>query len=86
MKEIDLLRKEIDLVDEELVRLFERRLELVDRIGREKKALGLPVKNGERERVVIDRARGLCKEENKDDLERFIKGVISLCTDRQENL
>ena len=71
MKEIDFLRKEIDLVYEELVRLFERRL---------------PVKNGERERVVIDRVRGLCKEENKDDLERFIKGVISLCTDRQESL
>ena len=41
--DIEEARKEINCIDEEMAKLFERRMKLVGEISREKKEKGLPV-------------------------------------------
>ena len=61
MKELDQLRAEIDRVDEELFKLFFKRLELVSEIGHLKKKEGLPVTDERRESEVRERWRSLAR-------------------------
>lgn len=49
VESLENLRNEIDVVDEELLKLFARRLGLVERIGKVKRAEKLPVKDINRE-------------------------------------
>ncbi|MBE6375304.1 MAG: bifunctional chorismate mutase/prephenate dehydratase [Lentisphaerae bacterium] len=50
---IDNARKEIDLIDGEILSLFARRMALGGEIGKMKEAAGLPVENSEREREIL---------------------------------
>ncbi|QKQ99470.1 chorismate mutase [Metallosphaera tengchongensis] len=61
MTELDRLRAEIDKVDEELFKLFFRRLELVSEVGKFKKAKGLPVTDQRREDEVREKWRGMAR-------------------------
>jgi chorismate mutase len=56
--DIDRIRKEIDRLDGELLRIFNERAQLALQIGEIKKELGLPVYDPERERRIFDRMRG----------------------------
>ncbi|BDR92367.1 chorismate mutase [Vulcanisaeta souniana] len=49
------LRRGIDAVDEELMRLIGERVRLAAEVGRVKRSLGLPIVDGDREREVIAR-------------------------------
>lgn len=51
--ELSAIRAEIDKIDDELLQLFIRRLQLSLMAGDEKKALGLPIRNEERERQIL---------------------------------
>lgn len=53
------LRREIDQLDEELVRLLDRRARCAVAIGRLKQALGAPVYEPNREADVVARARAV---------------------------
>ena len=50
---IELLRKEIDAVDDQLVALLKARFDLSRAIGEEKKKKGLPVYDAEREGLLL---------------------------------
>jgi chorismate mutase len=50
------LRREIDEIDAELIRLLDRRVELARRIGRIKKEMGVEVHDHKREKEVLERA------------------------------
>ena len=66
MSKLDELRKEIDQVDREITKLFEKRLFLTAQVGEYKKRQGMPVLDGERERQVLDSKRALVeKQENQ---------------------
>lgn len=52
---IELLRKEIDAVDDQLVALLKARFDLSRAIGEEKKKKGLPVYDAEREEALLSR-------------------------------
>jgi chorismate mutase/prephenate dehydratase len=54
---LDELRKQIDLVDEELVALLNRRAEIVVEIGRLKSGSGTPIYAPDREKAVLDKIR-----------------------------
>ena len=56
MKEIDRLRREIDGIDREILRLLERRISIAEKIGRIKREYGLPIEDREREAEILDRA------------------------------
>ena len=54
MEDIAKLREEIDRIDEAIIDLLKKRMELVDEISRIKRERGLPVYDGEREREVVE--------------------------------
>ncbi|MGI5842363.1 MAG: chorismate mutase [Christensenellales bacterium] len=49
MKNLDELRKEINFVDDEILKLFEKRMDIVKEINKIKTELGLPIFVPERE-------------------------------------
>ncbi|HXV20734.1 MAG TPA: chorismate mutase [Desulfuromonadales bacterium] len=53
--DIDHIRKEIDRLDSELLRIFNERAALALQIGEIKKQKGLPVYDPDRERRIFDR-------------------------------
>ena len=55
--EIDEIRKRIDLLDDELMRIFSERARLALRIGQVKKKLGLPVYDPVREKRIFARMK-----------------------------
>jgi chorismate mutase len=62
---IDEIRQEIDRIDSELLRIFNRRAALALEIGEIKKGLGLPVYDPAREKKIFVRM----KEENPGPLD-----------------
>jgi chorismate mutase len=62
---IDEIRQEIDSIDSELLRIFNRRAGLALKIGEIKKGLGLPVYDPAREKRIFLRM----KEENRGPLD-----------------
>jgi len=62
---IDTIRQEIDSIDSELLRIFNRRAALALKIGEIKKGLGLPVYDPAREKRIFARM----KEENPGPLD-----------------
>jgi chorismate mutase len=57
--DIEHWRKEIDEVDVELLRLLNVRARLALKVGALKKAASLPIVDEDRERIVLERLRGL---------------------------
>ena len=56
MRDITEIRAEIDKIDTELTRLFERRMTVSEEVAAYKKAKGLPTLNAQREKEVIEKA------------------------------
>ena len=56
MRDIAEIRAEIDTIDTELTKLFERRMTVSEEVAAYKKAKGLPTLNSAREKEVIDKA------------------------------
>ena len=71
---IDKLRQEIDDIDDMLLNLFERRMQIVKEIGQYKKEQALPVKDSERERTILSR---LC-EKAGPEMAEYVK-TLFLC-------
>ena len=72
-------RTEIDAIDKELVRLFERRMDAVTEIARIKKENQLPILDQSREDRVLDKVRGLT--ENKayeDSMEELFRSLMTI--------
>ncbi len=76
MKEMEIqeLRKEIDEIDRQIVNLYCRRMETAVRIGEEKRKRGLPVRDAERERELLDRVGNMAGKEN----ENGVRALFSL--------
>lgn len=55
MDRLEILRNEIDEIDKELVRLYEKRMETVLQVGQYKKEKNIPVLNASREKEVIEK-------------------------------
>lgn len=86
MEYLDELRQEIDLVDRELVELFERRMEIVGEIGKYKVENNLPIFNPLREEEVIKTNMEYLK--NKDyqiPLRDFYINLMNLSKEYQNN-
>ncbi|WP_438357108.1 chorismate mutase [Streptococcus gallolyticus] len=56
MMNLDTIRQEIDHVDQELVALLEKRMQLVNQVVAYKKATGKPILDTSREDVVLQKA------------------------------
>jgi chorismate mutase/prephenate dehydratase len=83
---IDELRKEINGVDEQLLSLFERRMEIAGKIGRYKKENALPIYDAERERAVLRRMYEKAKPETAEYVEPLFLSLMEMSRDYQAKI
>jgi chorismate mutase len=71
------LRKAIDAIDSEILRLLGERAGLVVRLGAIKRASGLPIHDPERERAILDRlSRGAPEPLDAGTVRRVFERII----------
>ncbi len=84
MKELEQLRKEIDAIDSELVKLFQERMALAREIAWEKEKAGLPIYDASREEAVCQsRLAWLSDETLADKLQVFFHTIMDLSKKEQ---
>ena len=78
MSTLDDLRKNIDRVDEVLVRLLNERARCACEIGRLKKEMGVEIYQPDREKQVLDHVRGVAAEGplGPDAIARLFERII----------
>lgn len=86
MQEIQQLRKSIDEVDEQILLLLSKRVEICRSIGAVKRKYGLPVKDLPRENDVYARVRKKAAELGLDAawVERIYQQIVNMCSAIQE--
>jgi chorismate mutase/prephenate dehydratase len=81
---LDELRKEIDAIDEALVRLLNRRAEKALTIGEDKKKQGSPIHDPDRESEVLSRVRKLSEGPlSEEALNAIYREIVAACLDIQ---
>ena len=75
--ELQELRKELDTVDAELLRLFVRRMELCGEVGAYKRAHGLATLDASREEEKLSRAAASVPEKYAGDARRFMASLMA---------
>ena len=82
---LDTLRAELDHVDHALVDLIARRLEIVVGIGAAKAGSDAPVRDPDRERIVLDGVAAVARERGVSEelVRRIFREIIGYAVDRQ---
>lgn len=82
---IDDVRKEIDRVDHEIVRLIARRQELIGKIAKIKSSKGLPIHDEHRTQKVLEAVFNHAVECKIDpvSVQKIFETLISMSEDRQ---
>jgi len=76
--EIASRRKSIDRMDRELVRLLNQRIAIAIEVGRIKKLSGLPLRDVQRERQILQRAKQVNRGPlDRQTLESFFKWLLA---------
>ncbi len=84
---LDDLRKEIDTIDTQLVKLFERRMEIVKGVAAYKIKNGMKVLDKERELALIEKAKGhLDKKEYESTLSAFFEELLAISRGMQKQI
>lgn len=79
------LREQIDKVDSELIRLYEERIEIAEKIAKAKLEINKPVFDPEREKEKIQAVREkTVKEANKDGVEELFVFLMDKSKQQQE--
>ncbi|MCW4008841.1 MAG: chorismate mutase [Candidatus Bathyarchaeota archaeon] len=86
MEEIQQLRKSIDELDEQILLLLSKRVEICRSIGAVKRKHGLPIKDLPRENDVYARVRKKAEELGVDAawVERIYQQIVNMCSAIQE--
>ena len=84
--QLQALRKDINAIDDELVKLFIQRMETAGKIGALKKEAGLPVLNVKREDEVKERLTADVPEVYKESVKNLYDSIFSISRDYQESL
>lgn len=71
---LDELRLEIDKIDDQLIKLFQERMEVAAKIGQFKKENGLPVLNSQREREKLNDVA----DKSKPEMKSYLRVLYSL--------
>jgi len=83
MTELDELRAQIDETDREILALFVRRQQIVDKIAEYKRRYSLPVYDAARESEKL-RDAGLCPDDMSADAAALLAKLMELGRARQE--
>ena len=73
--DLELIRKQIDQVDQELVSLLEKRMALVEQVVAFKKSSGKPVFDSKREEAIFEEVRSLIKND------QYQESIVSTFSD-----
>ena len=73
------LRRKIDEADAQVVRLLAERIRIAEEIGREKQGQNKKVEDREREKIVLERVKGIAREENisTESIESIYRQIIT---------
>lgn len=83
MNKLSEIRSEIDRIDAEIVSLFVRRLETVEKIAESKRASGRSIVDVEREKLVRSRIRALAGERYGNDVDLLFTAIFDISKARQ---
>jgi monofunctional chorismate mutase len=87
MTELDQCREEIDLIDQQLTALFEKRMETVLKVGEYKKAHDLPILDAGREEAVIKKnIERLSNPAFHRELSDFYQTLMAITKETQQRL
>lgn len=84
MEDLESYRKEIDSIDSEITKLFEKRMDIVLKVAEYKKLNNLPIFHKGREDAVIK--KNIARLENKDyekEIEKFFNGLMEVSRELQ---
>jgi len=79
------LRRKIDEVDTKIVELIGERMQIVEKIGRGKKAQRKLIEDRERESLVLENVRNIARNKNisQEDIQNIYKRIIAACKNIQ---
>lgn len=87
MRTLDELRAEIDRIDQQMVQLFEERMQVVAEVLAVKKNAGIPILDSSREEAVVAKNTArLTDPELADYYERLIRQMMALSREYQASL
>ena len=86
MKNQEQIRREIDRIDEGLVKLFLERMELVREVALEKRESGAAISDPAREREILSRVTAEAGEGNENAARLFFSTLFSISKARQRSI
>ena len=87
MKDLKTLREEIDVIDRQLVALFEQRMAVTEQVGRYKLANGIPVLDrGREEQVLASKVDLLQDKALAADVTDLFEAIMAISRRQQQKL
>ncbi|MBP5092156.1 MAG: chorismate mutase [Bacilli bacterium] len=87
MEDLTKIRLEIDAIDEEIAKLYERRMDAVKEVARYKIKANLPIYDEAREKAMLTKNLGrLEKDSYRKYYERVLNGFLSASKQMQNDL
>lgn len=87
MSKLDAARKEINIVDAEMLKLFERRMQAVQMVAEYKKENNLPVFDASREQSIIEKNISMLSDKELEGYYKiFFEGVLNSSKEYQKDL
>ncbi|EKS18754.1 chorismate mutase [Streptococcus sp. F0441] len=83
--DLDSIRQEIDQIDDQIVKLLEKRMQLVEGVVAYKKASGKPILDTKREEVIFEKVRGRVTNKNyQETIVATFSDILKRSRDYQE--
>ncbi len=83
---LELIRKEISEINDEMLALFIRRMELSSQVARYKKANGLPTLDRKREEAILQKVADNTDEEYRQYALKFFQELMNLSKEYQDTM
>ena len=83
---LDVIRKEISAINDEILPLFLRRMELSAQVARYKKAHGLPTLDRKREEAILQKVADNSSDDMREYALEFFKKMMDLSKQYQDTL
>ena len=80
------IRKDISAINDEMLALFVKRMELSAQVARYKKAHGLPTLDRKREEAILQKVADSTEEEFRSYAIKFFKYIMALGKEYQDTL
>lgn len=86
MKDLKLIREEIDEIDSQIVSLYEERMQRTTEVAEYKISVGKPVLDRQREKEKLQKVKGQAKEDNRFGVGELFEQIMAMSRKRQYQL